>query len=194
VASFVDPAISESQDPPAGIFMSWPGFQQQSAPPRKSEDQNRSARTTPPISECRLLSGSPTSAVRFEQSAHHASAGRLSAVQRVTVVRGGVEPPTFRFSGVAVPHVGRRRAWLDGARSAATGAVDCRCCRHHCRHICRVHLGLLPIALSECRLVEYQLMAESGPGSAPYPKMLATHRAAPASARGFLSGLTRFLR
>jgi hypothetical protein len=39
------------------------------------------------------------SAVRFEQSAHHGSTWCVSAGQEVIVVRGGVEPPTFRFSG-----------------------------------------------------------------------------------------------
>jgi len=43
-------------------------------------------------------SGSSMSAVRFEQSAHHGSTWCVSAGQRVFVVRGGVEPPTFRFS------------------------------------------------------------------------------------------------
>jgi hypothetical protein len=38
------------------------------------------------------------SAVRFEQAAHLGSTGCVSACQRVFVVRGGVEPPTFRFS------------------------------------------------------------------------------------------------
>ena len=39
------------------------------------------------------------SAVRFEQSAHQGSVRCVSACQRLFVVRGGVEPPTFRFSG-----------------------------------------------------------------------------------------------
>jgi hypothetical protein len=43
--------------------------------------------------------GSSISAVRFEQSAHHGSTWCVSAGQRLSVVRGGVEPPTFRFSG-----------------------------------------------------------------------------------------------
>ena len=45
------------------------------------------------------MRGSSISAVRFEQSAHHGSVWCVSAGQRVCVVRGGVEPPTFRFSG-----------------------------------------------------------------------------------------------
>jgi hypothetical protein len=43
--------------------------------------------------------GISISAVHFEQSAHHCPAWCISACQRVFVVRGGVEPPTFRFSG-----------------------------------------------------------------------------------------------
>ena len=45
------------------------------------------------------LSGSLVSAVHFEQSVYHGSTWCVSAGQRMFVVRGGVEPPTFRFSG-----------------------------------------------------------------------------------------------
>jgi hypothetical protein len=38
------------------------------------------------------------SAVRFERLAHQGSVWCVSAGQRLLVVRGGVEPPTFRFS------------------------------------------------------------------------------------------------
>jgi hypothetical protein len=44
-------------------------------------------------------SGSSISAVHFEQSAHQGSAGRVSACQRVIVVRDRIELSTFRFSG-----------------------------------------------------------------------------------------------
>jgi hypothetical protein len=47
----------------------------------------------------RTIQGSSVSAVRSERSAHRGSAGYISAGQRCCVVRGGVEPPTFRFSG-----------------------------------------------------------------------------------------------
>jgi hypothetical protein len=39
------------------------------------------------------------SAVRFKRTAHRVPLGGISADQRRCVVRGGVEPPTFRFSG-----------------------------------------------------------------------------------------------
>jgi hypothetical protein len=39
------------------------------------------------------------SAVHFERTAHQVPLGGVSAHQRRCVVRGGVEPPTFRFSG-----------------------------------------------------------------------------------------------
>jgi hypothetical protein len=39
------------------------------------------------------------SAVRFEQSAHHGSTWRVSAGQRLFVVRDRIELSTFRFSG-----------------------------------------------------------------------------------------------
>src|SRR6202035_882637 len=45
------------------------------------------------------MQGSSISGVHFEQSAHQGSAGCVSACQRGFVVRGGVEPPTCRFSG-----------------------------------------------------------------------------------------------
>jgi hypothetical protein len=47
----------------------------------------------------RTMQGSSISAVRIERTAHPVSTGRVSADQRRCVVRGGVEPPTFRFSG-----------------------------------------------------------------------------------------------
>jgi hypothetical protein len=45
------------------------------------------------------LSGSSMGAVHFEWTAHPVPLGGVSADQRGCVVRGGVEPPTFRFSG-----------------------------------------------------------------------------------------------
>ena len=45
------------------------------------------------------IRGSPISVVHFERTAHPGPLGGVSADQRQNVVRGGVEPPTFRFSG-----------------------------------------------------------------------------------------------
>src|ERR1700747_3887090 len=45
------------------------------------------------------LGGSSMSSVHFERTAHRVPLGGVSADQRRCVVRGGVEPPTFRFSG-----------------------------------------------------------------------------------------------
>jgi hypothetical protein len=43
-------------------------------------------------------SGSSMSAVHMKRTAHLVYLGGVSADQRRCVVRGGVEPPTFRFS------------------------------------------------------------------------------------------------
>jgi hypothetical protein len=43
--------------------------------------------------------GSSISAVHSERTAHPVPPGGVSADQSGIVVRGGVEPPTFRFSG-----------------------------------------------------------------------------------------------
>jgi hypothetical protein len=45
------------------------------------------------------MDGSSISAVRIERTAYPVPLGGVSADQRLCVVRGGVEPPTFRFSG-----------------------------------------------------------------------------------------------
>ena len=45
------------------------------------------------------VGGSSISAVHFERTTHRVPQGGVSADQRGCVVRGGVEPPTFRFSG-----------------------------------------------------------------------------------------------
>jgi hypothetical protein len=60
------------------------------------------------------LSGSPMSAVRLERLAHQGSVWRVAAGQRLFVVRGGVEPPTFRFSGQ------RRQALCGPAKTDVT--------------------------------------------------------------------------
>src|SRR5262249_43267943 len=49
------------------------------------------------------------------------------------VVRGGVEPPTFRFSGVADIQVGACLRSVDGCRCASMAGVGCRRCRQRCR-------------------------------------------------------------
>ena len=49
------------------------------------------------------MHGSSISVVHFEQSAHHGSTWYVSAGQMVFVVRGGVEPPTFRSSEALLP-------------------------------------------------------------------------------------------
>src|SRR5215469_14874659 len=49
------------------------------------------------------------------------------------VVRGGVEPPTFRFSGVADIQVGACHRSVDGCRCASMAGVGCRRCRQRCR-------------------------------------------------------------
>jgi hypothetical protein len=51
------------------------------------------------------------------------------------VVRGGVEPPTFRFSGVADTQIqGRCHSVADCRRVPMVGA-GCRRCRHRCRQL-----------------------------------------------------------
>jgi hypothetical protein len=47
----------------------------------------------------RAMQGSSKSAVHIERTAHSVPLGGVSADQRGFVVRGGVEPPTFRFPG-----------------------------------------------------------------------------------------------
>ena len=51
------------------------------------------------MDSAREYGGSSISAVHFERTAHRVPLGGVSADQRRCVVRGGVEPPTFRFSG-----------------------------------------------------------------------------------------------
>jgi hypothetical protein len=53
----------------------------------------------------RTVRGSSVSAVRTERTAHQVPSGRVSADQRGFVVRGRVEPPTFRFSGTVTSQV-----------------------------------------------------------------------------------------
>ena len=59
----------------------------QAQPGRRKEDMQRS------------LGGSSISAVRIKRQTYPVLLGGVSADQRGCVVRGGVEPPTFRFSG-----------------------------------------------------------------------------------------------
>src|SRR5262249_6807771 len=49
------------------------------------------------------------------------------------VVRGGVKPPTFRFSGVADAQVSLEHARLTGCLRLRWRVDDCRRCRHGCR-------------------------------------------------------------
>src|SRR6516165_3484046 len=56
---------------------------------------------------------------------------RTSAQVRV-VVRGGVEPPTFRFSGVAYAQLTPHHASAAGCRRSLLLAVGCCCCCHRC--------------------------------------------------------------
>jgi len=48
------------------------------------------------------------------------------------VIRGGVEPPTFRFSGVAYAKLTPHHASAAGCRRSFLLAVGCRCCCHRC--------------------------------------------------------------
>jgi hypothetical protein len=54
------------------------------------------------------------------------------------VVRGGVEPPTFRFSGVADIQVGACHRSVDGCRCTSMVGVGCRRCRQRCRRLGQV--------------------------------------------------------
>src|ERR1700679_3482062 len=58
----------------------------------------------------------------------------IPAGHRRSVVRGGVEPPTFRFSGVADTQFTTHLPWPEGVRRALTAGVGCRRCRQRCRH------------------------------------------------------------
>jgi hypothetical protein len=51
------------------------------------------------------------------------------------VVRGGVEPPTFRFSGVAEAQIRGRCCSVDGCRRVPMVGAGCRRCRHRCRQL-----------------------------------------------------------
>ena len=58
--------------------------------------------------------------------------GRLGCSR--VVVRGRVELPTFRFSGVAVAHLAPLGLGLESARRFLTYGVGGRRCRQGCRH------------------------------------------------------------
>ena len=49
------------------------------------------------------------------------------------MVRGGVEPPTFRFSGVADTHIHEDCRSVGGCRRMSLVVAGCRRCRHRCR-------------------------------------------------------------
>jgi hypothetical protein len=51
------------------------------------------------------------------------------------VVRGRVELPTFRFSGVADVQLRGRCGSVDGCRRVPLVAAGCRRCRHRCRQL-----------------------------------------------------------
>jgi hypothetical protein len=53
----------------------------------------------------------------------------------LVVVRGGVEPPTFRFSGVADGQVVRCCQRVDDCRGVPMAGVGSQRCRHRCRQI-----------------------------------------------------------
>ena len=60
---------------------------------------------------------------------------------RNRMVRGEVEPPTFRFSGVADTQVPERLPCLGGDCRMLVEGIGCRRCRQRCRHICSVLLA-----------------------------------------------------
>ena len=84
-----------------------PGARRKQGPtacvPQAGLGSSRSPRTQPNIRlglRCQAIgSGSSISAVHFERTEHPGPLSDVSADQRRCVVRGGVEPPTFRFSG-----------------------------------------------------------------------------------------------
>ena len=50
------------------------------------------------------------------------------------MVRGGIEPPTFRFSGVVAAQLAPHHASAPGRRRSVLLAVGCCCCCHRCCH------------------------------------------------------------
>ena len=69
------------------------------------------------------------SAVRFEQSAHHGSVWCVSAGHRLSVVRGRVELPTFRFSGGRSYRLSYLTAVLTGFEPATSTLTGWRALR-----------------------------------------------------------------
>jgi hypothetical protein len=87
--------------------------------------------STPTIS--RLVGGSNYSkpSPEIKNASAVIGSGRLGC--SMVVVRGRVEPPTFRFSGVAIVHLALADLGLTSARRFLTYGVGGRRCRQGCR-------------------------------------------------------------
>ena len=78
----------------------------------------------------------PSASTRRKQDDRNDQQQRLRCSQGV--VKGGVEPPTFRFSGAAYAKLTPNHASAAGCRRSFLLAVGCRCCCHRC---CQPSLG-----------------------------------------------------